>query len=85
MIDISSRFGPATKAREIAAERERFMAATVGFVTVKTAPWSGRQSIEFGSVDIHEIHNGVCRVSKVDDGIETYPNLDAMLEVWIGD
>lgn len=85
MIDISSRFDPDTKAREIARERERFMAATVGFVMVKTAPWSDRKTMEFGSVDIHEIHDGVCTITKADGAVETYPDLNAMLEDWIGD
>jgi hypothetical protein len=85
MTNISSRFDADTKALEIARERERFMAASVGFVMVKTAPWSGRKQIEFGSVDIHEIHDGVCIVAKADGADEPYPDLNAMLEDWIGD
>jgi hypothetical protein len=85
MTNISSRFDADTKALEIARERERFMAASVGFVVVKTAPWSGRKQIEFGSVDIHEIHDGVCIVAKADGADEPYPDLNAMLEDWIGD
>jgi hypothetical protein len=80
----SLRFSPAFKAREIAAESQRFMSATVGFVMVKTAPWSGRPS-DFGSVDIHEIHEGVFKVEKHGGGTESYPDLASMLEVWIGD
>jgi hypothetical protein len=84
MTDPKLRFDPAFKAREIAAESERFMSATVGFVMVKSAPWSGRPQ-EFGSVDIDEIHEGVFRVRKTEGGVDNYPDLASMLEVWIGD
>lgn len=84
MTEPTLRFDPAFKAREIAAESERFMSAAVGFVMVKTAPWSGR-SQDFGTVDIHEIHEGVFRVRKNEGGVDNYPDLASMLEAWIGD
>lgn len=84
MTDTRSRFDSATKVREIAAERERFMATTLGFVMVKSAPWSGRAS-EFGSVDVHNLRGGTVRVERHDGTVEEFPDLDAMLEVWIGD
>lgn len=41
MTDTRSRIDPAFKAREIEAERERFMSTTLGFVMVKTARGAG--------------------------------------------
>lgn len=84
MTDTSTRFSEAFKAREIAAERERFMATTLGFVMVKTAPWSGRPSA-FGSVDVHNRQDGTVKVERHDGSVEEFPDLDAMLEIWIGD
>ncbi len=82
MTDIN--FNPAFKAREIAAERQRFKATTLGFVMVKTAPWSGRPS-DFGTVGVKDIQDGFPTVAKMDGTFEEFPDLDAMLEVWIAD
>lgn len=84
MVSTGIRFDEASKAREIAAERERFMSTSIGFVMVKTAPWSGRAA-EFGSVDVHDIRSGPVKVSKQDGTDEEYPDLVSMLEFWIGD